>query len=227
MIKLSCFLPTNHLEDFSPHLDYDFLEPVNDPRYINFYKARDDYKLLDNGMIEFKESVSPQKLYEYMQQVNPTHVVPPDRLGDWKFNQISAESFLRYCPAERMLVTLGGPSPQDFSQQASECILAGYYGVCLPYRRNRVPVQTNRQHLFGLRIPEYFADWSGYNYKTTLDTTEPIAAAMRDIHWVEEGGIVSFPRPKDYIERRMTPWQVQAAISNIHYLKEWIAERSR
>src|SRR5437870_3644821 len=205
-MKLSCLLPTNHIRDLQPSLDFVFMEPIQDRRYISeCLHSPNEFKLLDNGFIEFNgHGLGVFDLIDYFHKVNATHVIATDKLGDWPFNSHMAKRTARYVGKQRTFVVLAGPTPLRFWWQTGIARLYGFAGVCLPYRLNRIPTRHTTIHLLGYRHPERHIDFPS---DCTMDTTEPVNAALRGWNY-EHQGFASFKRHPNYQNIDMTPTQL-------------------
>jgi hypothetical protein len=229
-VRLGAVLPIHHLGDLQPLLDYAFVEPIDDARYTAFYKVFKGLKILDNSHGQYgTDPASCERLFEYAKLVDATEVIAPDKLGDWSFNYSWARAFAKLWPKNQTLVCLAGPQAGSFSMQADYVLNEGYAGVCLPYRLNRTfGNYGDRLHLLGLRAPEQFHGYLGEGHvDVSLDTSEPISAASRGVHYASDGGLWTVKRPKNYMRLELTKEELRWAAANISFLKQWIAERSQ
>lgn len=79
--KFCIITPTEYLEQFGSqsemHLILAHLVDV-DEKYANFYKNRNEFKIMDNGAFELGESYDPEKLISLSSKCNAHAVVLPD-----------------------------------------------------------------------------------------------------------------------------------------------------
>jgi hypothetical protein len=222
-IQLSSYLPWRLVEFIQPHLDLSFLEPNQDGRYVDRYRARRDVKILDNGLIEFGESVRSKDLVEYASWVDATYIIPPDKIGDWSYNLEQAEEMVvKYrVPPARIMVCLGGPLPPDFKLQALKCRELGFGGICLPYRLNRHPTPQlgMRCHLLGLKWPEEYKSYvEQASGSLSLDSTEFISGSIAKKCY-EMDGFTTTKRPKNYTDVSIYDVDVPLILKNIKWFK--------
>lgn len=220
-MKFSAFIPPNFLDSLADDMDYDFLEPLEDKKYIDFYRARSGHiKFLDNGLVEFKGSISGYDLYRWARLIDATYVCSPDKVGDWPHNKHQAIKFCGKWPRDKTFVALAGPQPLDFYLQSVWVLSKGFAGYCLPYRLNRFAVNCPflKQHLFGFKKPE---DYKPYRGDSTIDTVEPINAAIKGIRY-DAMGFQTLPRGDNYLTAPALNHVVDMAKANIVYFKRMV-----
>lgn len=225
-ILFSAYLPTDLIETVQPWLDYVFMEPVDDERYISFYREYlCEFKLLDNGLCEYGESWQPTDLDRYAREVRPTHVIPPDRLGEWFHNLHQLKQMItgRY----RLLPCLAGPFETDFKLQMAESSYPQVNGYCLPYRLARHPLgryhSHEHVHLLGLKWPEPYHLYTRSGAIVSLDTTEPINATFECKEYAEEGFTTTRRHPY-YKDLKISDVSIHLLKANIDWLKAKLNE---
>lgn len=68
-----------------------------DKEYTEFYRQKlkvGSFSILDNSAFELGESIPMQELYELGKEFNPTHLVLPDRVNDYKQTMENAVKYL-------------------------------------------------------------------------------------------------------------------------------------
>ena len=232
-VEWSGLIPTEALRKsyFDDLVDYWLIEPIENAEYKSLMREKTGWKLLDNGFHEYKRPVSSALLRKWVDEVNANAIVAPDMLGNWDFNYqcaISCRSDVMPYNVE-VFGVLGGGLNHEWQDQADTFSLEppAINGICLPFKLNRFPILTHSHvHLFGFKHPEDYWSYRQMGYKRlTIDTVEPISAALRGILYEAEGGIVTYPRVPDYMNWEFTLDTVTIARSNIMYLKEHLNRR--
>lgn len=205
-MKLALEIPKQHLEEFSHLTDVDFALAhlvLSDSIYAEFYAEQVKQGrrvLLDNGMHEQGgKSLTVPEIIEAAKRVNPTVVIPPDKLGDAEFTYAGFKA-LRTDPQNRWepaLVIQGSTHEErvrlfmDGRQYSNT--------LCLPYREPRsqwfkelvsaTPKHVawpGHLHLFGVNTLDELQWFSTFCERVgwpaarlCVDTAKPIKWAMK------------------------------------------------
>lgn len=83
-MKLSYEVPIKYLDHFNKYNDYDFLlcSLCDNVEYVEFFKNRNSYKILDNGAFECPKPYTFEELLKLNEQVNANCIVLPDFIGE-------------------------------------------------------------------------------------------------------------------------------------------------
>ena len=85
-IKLSFECPVKHLDEYAPHMDYDFALAhlvMESDEYREYYLKQSKKRLviLDNSMFELGHPLSSKEIADCAKQINAHEVVAPDYLN--------------------------------------------------------------------------------------------------------------------------------------------------
>lgn len=206
-MNLAMEIPKSMLKEVSEYTDVDFALAhmvLEDDEYAAFYKEqRSKFRrrvILDNGMHELDlQPLSVNQLIEAAKKINPSCVVPPDKLGDAKFTYENFQT-CRTHPSwnwDPMMVIQGGTRDERLKLFASTVRFTMTMG--LPYREKRlawfqeitaaVPAHVKlppNLHLFGMNEVEELVSFcrltQGLGWpaeRITMDTAKPIKWAQK------------------------------------------------
>ena len=126
MIKISHEIPKQLFPYHDLISDYPYVlgHLLNkDIEYTEFYKQKlqtAPFSILDNSAFELGESIPMQELYELGKEFNPTHLVLPDRVNDYKQTMANAVEYLGKYKHE--WVEYIGVCQGDTFEQIADCI---------------------------------------------------------------------------------------------------------
>ncbi len=198
-----------------------------DKEYTEFYKQRLEkapFSILDNSAFELGESIPMEELYELGKEFNPTHLVLPDRVNDYKQTMENAVKYLSDYKVDGQQY-IGVCQGETFDQIA-DCIdfytdkdvdiialpfdlvpdsdyltvrfrfLNWWYANRFTYRRSGI----YKFHLLGCQNPVEFQLYKYHQdhivrYIHSLDTSSPIVNGWSGNRLGENG--LTVPKPKD------------------------------
>jgi hypothetical protein len=191
-VNLALEIPTKHLEEFSKLTDIDFALAhlvLSDKVYEDFFreqKRRGRRVILDNGMHEMGKALSVAEILEAAKRIDPTVVIPPDKIGDAQFTHDGFQ-MMRKHPALRWdpALVIQGATPED----RVNLFMHGRqytYTVMFPFREprtawfmdmiNRVPKTVpwpQYLHLLGVNDLEEIRLWQNLCEINRCPWTEP------------------------------------------------------
>jgi hypothetical protein len=144
-VKLLAEIPTKHLEEFSPLFDGDFALAhlvLEDKHYAEFYANQAKLGrlvIMDNSMHELPAPLSVGELLAAADIIKPSFVIPPDKLGDPKFNmdqfELCRKENLRH--GHRLAAVLCGSNSAERNMFYNN--VRPYIDMlCLPFREPRL-----------------------------------------------------------------------------------------
>tara|TARA_B100000035_G_C20906002_1_gene511664 strand:+ start:44 stop:817 length:774 start_codon:yes stop_codon:yes gene_type:complete len=217
-MKISVELPKQLFYKHDEYNDYAFIllhKLIEDEVYEDFMMNYNGFKILDNSCYELGESMSNEKLAEWVVKVNPDVFILPDKLGDTEVTIRRSEEFLEQYPymANKAMPVVQGTTREEFFecyQYFRDKLKPEYIGIpfCFPWiepwddgdaqAQERVnllhelhlngTVNKNiKHHLLGTwRIFEY-AFYEDFDWIYSIDTSNPIAAAFEGNKYKAEG----------------------------------------
>lgn len=250
-MKLAMEIPFKHLEEFSRVTDIDFALAhlvLDNKDYASFYAEQRKRKrrvILDNSMHELpgNKPLSIGEVIEAAKRINPSVVIPPDKLGDAAF---TLENFqhMRQHPGFSdqwdLACVIQGQSPDERVNLFMKCRTYSQT-LCLPYREPRaswfdelltaVPSPTAWPaflHLLGtstldeLRWFTRKTEQVGWpQARVAMDTAKPIKWAiagklLQDLEDLRGGGLLDHTKQLDVAQRLRT-------YNNIAFLRRYMA----
>jgi hypothetical protein len=244
-MNLAMEIPIAHLEEFSQLTDDDFALAhlvLNDATYADFYaeqRKKGRRVVLDNGMHEMGKPLTVPEILEAAKRINPSCVIPPDRIGDaqftWEgFDQLRKHPSNRWDPA----LVIQGASAED----RISLFMHGRkwtYTIMFPFREprtewfvdmvRRVPKTVQwppHLHLLGVNSLEELRLWTnlceihGWSARNVaVDTGKPIKWALKgrslaELEDVRKGGLIDPKSEMDDAAKAL-------AYFNIAYLRRF------
>jgi hypothetical protein len=248
-LRLALEIPTEHLAEFSSVTDLDYAlahEVLANPVYAAFYeqqRRKGRRVILDNGMYEKGDPLNTAEILEAASRINPSVIIPRDKLGDANFTLEGFKEMLRHPDRQahwKVALVIQGTS---FNERVA------LFNACreltdtmmLPFREPRL----DWFHEFVEKIPSYIA-WppflhllgvnelvelvkfnealhmSGWPaHRISVDTGKPFKWASRDsdmsqMDSVRSGGLVDLTSKFDVARKLL-------AYKNIAYLRTYMS----
>ena len=196
---------------------------LEDEQYANTVLDFSDHGeiiYLDNSCFELGESLDNKLLYEWYQRIEPEYVVLPDVLGDYRRTlQRSIEFADNYPEAiPNGMPVIQGSTPDEMIDCYNEFINYsdkwGIIGIPFVYRwvdkdptlqaneRIKLLERMDREcidrrfkhHLLGTWQAREFAHYRDYNWVHSVDTSNPVMAALDGTPYAGIHGLTQKPR---------------------------------
>lgn len=191
--------------------DKDYLQKAID------YKLSGGELFLDNSCFELGESLDNDVLYEYYNKLNPDIVIIPDVLGDKDRTLERSIQFLKDYPIiNNAMAVAQGSTPDELIEcykafrdyRDARGNRLAMIGIPFVYAwedkfpasqseerirllrrmvREGVIDETMRHHLLGTWQAREFAFYTNYNWIYSIDTSNPIMAAIDNMKYSEYG----------------------------------------
>lgn len=205
-MKLAIISPIAHLHELSTMGTIQFaLGHIKDPAYIEFYRNRSTYCILDNGSYELGQSVSFEDILNSAAKIQPDEIVAPDI--QWKPDESlnSARHFMKYLHMRglrrkyKVMVVVWAYGPEDYSiwyeeylKLKPDVIGVGKWLSTKFLARPDVVRKLKETHVWSDSVEHHFLGcaWPGEaallaNEGRSMDTSGPIADAIDGLRYVE------------------------------------------
>jgi len=184
-MRIAMEIPIAHLEELTPHCDYDFclahllLDYGPHHKYTKFYRKQVENGRevwMDNGFHELGYSLPLSKLLEAAKMIHPTHFVAAEVAKD------PTTTYHHVLQAAEEIAKKKLPYKLVGAWQGSNSALERLEKVCdvvaLPFRRPRHTIldssNSHRYHFFGIRT----LDELRRTPPRSIDTSAPIKYAL-------------------------------------------------
>lgn len=260
MIKISHEIPKQLFQYHDLISDYPYVlgHLLNeDKEYTDFYREKlktAPFSILDNSAFELGESIPMQELYELGKEFNPTHLVLPDKVNDYRQTMENAVKYLNEY-AQDDLNYIGVCQGETFDQIA-DCIdfytEKGIDIIALPFdlvpdsdyitvrfrflnwwyaNRYRDNSHQHKFHLLGCQNPVEFQLYKYHQdhivrFIHSLDTSSPIVNGWSGNELGENGLTVPKPKDKlaDNLDIELTPQQLDLIFKNIKIFRTYVTK---
>lgn len=245
-MKLAIISPIAHLQELSTMGTIQFaLGHIKDPRYIDFYRNRGTYCIMDNGSYELGQSVSFDTLMESAAKIRPDEIVAPDI--QWKPDEslMSARHFMKYLHMRglrhkyKVMVVVWAFGPEDYPIWYSEYLklkpdvigIGKWLSTKFLARPDTVRA-LKAGSIWSPDIEHHFlgCGWPGEvallaNEGRSMDTSGPIADAIDGVKYVLGDNLItrhkkSLGRSLDF-NAQLTPEQLDTAKSNCQLMLKY------
>jgi hypothetical protein len=183
-----------------------------DSRYADTAMNYDGHLYLDNSCFELGESLDNDLLYKWYKKLNPSIVIAPDVLGDKDKTIERTTAFIEAYPDA--IISTMAVAQGDSQESLIECYNAfkgmGFAMIGIPFVYSWVPkepllqaserisllkrmveeghIDTSiKHHLLGTWAAREFLEYQGYNWVYSVDTSNPIMAAIDGYKYTDKG----------------------------------------
>ena len=186
---------------------------IEDKEYLDSiikYKEQGGFVILDNSCFELGASLDNNLLYEYYLKVKPDVVVLPDVLGNYSLTSKRTTAFLKDYPETlpHAMAVIQGSSVNQMIDCYCDFAKLGVKWIGIPFVYswvNKDPTeQTDERirllnilknyvshdishHLLGTWQAREFAEYHYFDWIKSIDTSNPIMAALDGIRYGEYG----------------------------------------
>jgi hypothetical protein len=229
----------------------------NDRQYTEFYKEKlktAPYSILDNSAFELGQSIPGEELYELGEEFQPTHLVLPDKVNDYRQTMENAVEYLGNYRSDK--VKYIGVCQGDTFEDIADCI--DFYTekdidiIALPFdlvpdsdyvtvrfrflnwwysNRYRFSGRLHKFHLLGCQNPVEFQLFK-YNqqhltsYIYSLDTSSPIVNGWSGNKLGPNG--LTAPKPKaklaDNLDIELSKEQLELIFDNVKTFRTYVSK---
>jgi len=244
-MKLSMEVPTKHISQFMPLLDFDFVlaqRILHDEVYRREYQKNPINRLLmmDNGFHELGGSLSIEDLLRAAGECDPSVIICPDKLGDAGFTLASARQMQDEVDATQLAGVVQGEDREKREILVRYYLQNGFSTICFPYREPRLDWFDELNETFGvdLWVPKFhwlgmqsleecekLAVTCGGRSEDSFDTAKPIKWGLRGEYLDKRdnlhGGTADYTA---YLDTELvTSKQVECTLYNLCLLRKVLA----
>lgn len=233
----------HHINDYLFVLLHRYNE---DHEYRKIVDAYDGLKIMDNSCFELGEALSNELIDEYIGIMNPDYFVLPDTLGNLDQTVERTLQFLEQYPhhSDKAMAVIQGETVEATlaCYEVFKELNIPYIGIPFCYNwafdANMTPVEhanervklmfeldkivdkSKKHHLLGTWSAHEFTRYKDYDWITSLDTSNPVAAGIE----LSRYPITHKPRPKfdEFATTSLMPSQKFVIIDNVRIFKEMV-----
>jgi len=209
----------NHHDDINDYLYVLLHKFLEDVPYFNFVGNYKGTILLDNSCYELGDALANDLIYETAVQLNADIVIAPDVLGDKDKTLERTLDFWNTYPDIRdtMMAVVQGSSLEELLECYDIFIDTGFKKIAFPFCFNWVErdpeLQANERikilsyfarnsricddvyhHLLGTWQAVEFTRYRDYDWIKSIDTSNPIMAALDGNRYINQYGLPNKPR---------------------------------
>jgi len=232
MTKIAHEAPLSIFDEVQNLTDYDYalvhLFEENDEYWDKFVQAKGKGReiILDNSIFELGEAFSADKFYPWIERLQPTWYIIPDKLEDAQVTVKNVKEWQHVAGCKSIGVVQGKNYDEmewcykeiephvdkvAISFDYSFFIDADQYGN-LPTKfhyymfgrddlihrllYNNIINTSKPHHLLGCGLPQEFKSYKGYEWIDSLDTSNPVVAGIKGIEYDGVCGLEDKPSVK-------------------------------
>tara|TARA_R110000823_G_scaffold315605_1_gene448605 strand:- start:2684 stop:3745 length:1062 start_codon:yes stop_codon:yes gene_type:complete len=196
---------------------------IDDPVYKAIVDRYDGFKIMDNSCFELGAALSNELIAQYFHIMKPDVFVLPDVLGDMEETIGRSFDFMTDYPelTEYAMAVIQGNTTPEFLEcykvfdavpnlamigipfcfnWAMNCGVSprDHSLVRVKLLQNLEPIinKDRRHHLLGTWCAEEFKEYHSYDWVYSIDTSNPVAAAIESNIYVEGEGVSTKPKIK-------------------------------
>jgi len=246
-MRLALECPVAMLELVQPFGDFDFIlakEALKDEKYMAYYKASTNMKIVDNSVNEEREPTSIEDLVKVFVEVGGAYLVSPDWIGDSKktldaYRDLITEVSNKGSPIRPEQVV--GVVQGNTFEEALSCLerysnfMAVPYDICSSKRDppwlmglRRALLISNIPndrliHLLGFNSLTEFFWYKGRSNVVSIDTGVPVMLGLQGKDILDELESKEAPTYNTMKELKLTQKEWTGICRNIALLRKYIS----